>query len=392
MPSAARHRERGYAVVAGNATWADGLLGPATSSFTVSETCDDTHGFRDQVNYFLLRRSTTKFWTLNGVSHPDGWTYHNYVMYGNPAAHQSPSTYEPTLNELVTRGIHLTSPNKSHVDLPVFIAELRDIPKTYKFLSEMAAELHGRKTVGRILQNAGNAHLTHQFGLEPFVRDMWRIMTFVNVTEARFRDIKAIQSSPRGKGRMRVVWRDKRSMGTFTQYASPLYSENNILEVSWFTSREKRFACRWTASPETFSWSDDELRFRANRIVFGFDTSMSNLWQAMPWTWLADWFGNTGDYLTKNRNTFPCQPDRMCAMQRMVTGIDSTRVISGSGLHTLKAKPNQELRVELLRIPISEPPPPESHFGASFLSPRQLSILGALTVSRRKPALSSFTL
>jgi hypothetical protein len=65
-------------------------------------------------------------------------------------------------------------------------------------------------------------------------------------------------------------------------------------------------------------------------------------------------------------------------MGSTITGIESAVKVSGPG--SLHLKPNREIRIEKLRIPQILPPLPE--FALPFLDGFQLSILGALAVSR----------
>ncbi|DAD50157.1 maturation protein [ssRNA phage Gephyllon.1_20] len=373
-----RHRERHFSIAAGFATWHDDGLSPAGSSFSIDQYCDDVVGNFKHANYFKSTSKSTKFWTLNGLGDPNGWSYSGFVQYGTPAAPFAPSGPEPDLDALVARGLALCNPNRPNLDLPVFIKELADFPKMIKTLAKLGSKKFGRRPIRDIAEQ----HLNNEFGVKLFLADLRRMLNFVDLTEKKFQQLKTMRDNGSyGTTRHHSVWGDKSDGGDFTAYASSLYGEGNQLLVKYSCRRHKWLSTRWVPTGDFTSLTDEQLRNRANRIVYGTDISFATIWEGMPWSWLIDWFSNTGDLVQQWRNTVPLFPVDTCAMQTMSVGIDSCNVFSGPGKDTLVATGNPDLWVEKLRIPINAGAI-GLDAGVPLLGGRQLSILAAVVVTR----------
>lgn len=374
-----RIRSRSYSVPTGSAKWYNNTLGDAPSYFSVSEVCSDVVGNWNGVNPFSLTRTSTLLWTLQGKARADGlsWTYNGYCRAGSPGPHTAALTQEPTDNQALSEALARTNPNRSVIDLPIFLFELREIPQLLRHFSELGF----KKFKDRPLREIGSNYLTWEYGIKPFTADLVRMMDFTNHTEKRLRELRNLQSGKGGLGRKWTVWRDKAPFAPWTTFASALYSEGNMVSAIWHTEREKWVSTRWVPTTDLSTMTDDELRARANRIVFGLDLSFATLWEAMPWSWLIDWFSNVGDIMSQTRNTIPVKHDGSCVMRRTRTRLTSVTPVSGPGLGHFRANAGPySVRTELLRTPMFFGPMPE--FNLPFLNGRQLSILSAIVVTR----------
>jgi len=104
----------------------------------------------------------------------------------------------------------------------------------------------------------------------------------------------------------------------------------------------------------------------------------SELWQLMPWSWLIDWFSNTGEFLDAHRNSVPAEPSLVNVMTtirsvdklvRIPGPLDNPLISGGNATYTTTTKARgQSGAVLTADIP--------------HLSGRQLSILGALGLQR----------
>lgn len=375
----ARLRTNNYAVAAGTATWHDGTLTPKPSGYSVDEWCSDIVGNYGGDNPFHLTRTCNLAWSMFGRSKPSGgWNYNGYCRTSPAGAHLPPSSSEPSDNEALSYALARTNPNRPEIDLPVFLFELADIPKTLRFLTELGFKKFRRQPVKTVAEG----YLNYEFGVAPFLRDIFSMMDFTNSVEKRLRELRNLQSNKKGLGRGKTAWETDEVFAPWTTVATPLYQENNVLSAVWHTRYRKWCTTRWVPTTDITTLSDEDLRARANRIVFGTDFSFATLWEAMPWSWLIDWFTNVGDIVANSRNTIPVTHERSCIMKSIITRLESVKIVSGSGLSTATVKASKiPTRVDLNRTPWSGSLTPE--FTLPFLNGKQLAILGAIGVTRR---------
>jgi hypothetical protein len=134
---------------------------------------------------------------------------------------------------------------------------------------------------------------------------------------------------------------------------------------------------KWIPTAVPKDLSDAKLRELARDAVFGLGgVHISDVWELLPWSWMADWCSNIGDWLQSKRNKIPVVPRNICIMQMRETKGSWTRadneswLSGGGGTTTLLTK---ERFMGSGSLSASIP----------FLNGGQLSILGALLATRR---------
>lgn len=262
--------------------------------------CRDNPGFgRDQG--FLVEKLTCEGGYISGDLHGNGF---------NIAEGECPTQRWPYVNaESIVAGIPSepnpvmaakvlasSNPSKPHVNMPVSIVELRELPLLVKTFGD----------------NFFGTYLGYQFGVKPVVSDAINLFTFPVAVSRRMRELKRLQT----KGfTCKKVQLDNQSY------------QNPPVFVGIDNKGENRFSCY---GYETTSWTqktwgyanwyldehdspvgDDVLMQRALSSLRGTDNilSLSNLWELLPWTWALDYFGNVGDILSANNNTVGASND-----------------------------------------------------------------------------------
>jgi hypothetical protein len=127
--------------------------------------------------------------------------------------------------------------------------------------------------------------------------------------------------------------------------------------------------------------TDDEKLKLARKIVWGFNTiDAASLWNAMPWSWLFDWFGSVGDFLDAHRNGVPCEATEVCVMTNVEIRGNNIEYLSNPW--GAKVVPYwKPIHVRKNRDVASGLTAPSFHL--PFLSGKQLSILSALAITRK---------
>lgn len=208
---------------------------------------------------------------------------------------------------------------KADFDLPLQIAELKDLPGTIKSLFRgalsrarslgvSAAPLaHAARTVAK---HPTDVYLTQQFGINPIVGAVG--------------DLLGIQESiARRMAQHEKKFRTKRSGGSLSSSAvfnwpGVAYTggksfpfigtvltdiEHNPTHKAWFTAR---------LSP-TIPLSDILHKVADNPLGIG-EPTMETLWNVIPWSFLVDYFADVSDFLALQGNIMPYKVDSVCLM------------------------------------------------------------------------------
>lgn len=331
-------------------------------------------------------------YSLMGYSRPDSvgnfrWKYNGYSSLGQQS-HLSPNTGEPSDNTSLSTMLARTNPNKPVTDLPLFLFELKDIPHLLRSWSDdiKSARSFLRKPavdVRNIPRRLGEKNLEWQFGVAPFIGDLVKIIKFQQSVEQKLNQLRNLQDGGSLGGKA-VVWTDVATsayIGPF--YCTGLYQEINTIRFKLETTREKWGTCVWIPTVQLPPKTDQENMLLATRLAYGLDISFNTLWNAMPWSWLVDWFSNMGDIFSLYRNTVPVRHDGSCIMLQTVTRAIAWEQVSGDGPIGLVGNSNPRATNKTRIVAGSATPLPE--FNLPFLNGKQLSILASLAVTRRVP-------
>jgi len=254
------------------------------------------------------------------------------------------------------------NPNAGQIGIPENIKDFKDLPKLIQL---------GGNT---ILKKGAGAYLNYQFGWKPLISDIKKLMNFTGRVNKKINELHALYENG-GLHRRRTL--DNDSVSAQSSYTATGVSVTTInLKLSTVTRRQRWATTRFV--PTTLPPKDEsDYRRRAVQIVLGMDLSPSTAWQLMPWSWLIDWFSNVGDYLVQFNNTCPVRATPPCLMTYTQTIETHTRndlqvqMIGGGSVKQLETK------LRSIAVPTLSASIP-------FLTDRQLSILGALAITRQR--------
>lgn len=263
---------------------------------------------------------------------------------------------------------------------------LRDIGKLKFLLSDL--KKLGQDFRPRNAREFANHQLAVQMGWQPLISDIRKMMDFHSKVDKR---ILALDALLNNGGLHRTVGKGRPASKTrkaITPMWSDVVTTQNTLTIESglglliqvradkITRTEKWGSVRWIpTNPPSTRYSNQDLTRLARSLVFGLNLNTKAIWDAIPWTWLIDWFTNAGDYLDATNNQVPCVPSLPCVMTHTEhteswTRIDGNKTIDGgSGTRRYEQK-HRSINAASLSASIP------------FLSGRQLSILGALAIQR----------
>lgn len=228
------------------------------------------------------------------------------------------------INAYALKLLAKTSPANSEVNLPQFLAELKDLPGMIKnwgslFQKENRSSAFALAKKGRQSgsETIANAVLTYRWGLAPLISDFRKLLVFQKAVEQRFKELDNLR---KGRTLKRRISLDSGAVKTesgrfvvqswqilFDGYWIDNYTHNVWGSVQWYTPS-------WSGLAKA---TDPELMRRAWQIASGMNTRSATmaLWELVPWSWLADWFSNVGDILAACGNSTDMDFRGLCIMQ-----------------------------------------------------------------------------
>jgi len=186
------------------------------------------------------------------------------------------------------------NPNRAVVDLPVAIAELREIPELIRDTGRVL-------TKHRKAPSAGKAHLMAQFGWVPLISDLAALLNFTKKVAEREKYLRRLNS-----GFVRIKRKIGEEAGSFTENTTPW--PGTVEPTPAFNTANTVFKWKrihWASARLQLSvaLSERDLRLAAFDAVLGLGGGISKqAWELLPWSWLIDWFTNTGDILGAYRS------------------------------------------------------------------------------------------
>lgn len=222
--------------------------------------------------------------SLYGPERYTGYRFHPF------SANVSLYAFQPfNSDRYKTLALAHASPYRAHVNVPLFLFELRELPS---MLRQLGRVLLQRQTA----QDVAGGYLAYSFGWAPLVSDILKFFDFSKKLEDRkayFRRLEGGTHVSRSLGTTRV--RDEQVMdttlGTMVNSKTVMQLVGTLSETQkvWFTLNAKL--------KEPGRMSPSELHNLSARVLHGWSINPANLWDAIPWSWLIDYFVNVGDWL-----------------------------------------------------------------------------------------------
>lgn len=322
---------------------------------------------------------------FQGLLVVDEWIADQFRMSGassNIPIFESYTSQMPTLSELAMKAAGSSSPAKPHVALPVSLLELRELPRSLFFMLERMEPEFAlvRKRGGHRIKRppklrprrdvSNNQTVGYDFGLMPVVRDIVNLFSLPKFVDDRIDRIRANAG----------VLREHRNVHSHSiktvQEGIPFNTAHGISVQSRKSitySESARGTVVWTPKKSVYTTSDQEMRDKAMALALGLSPTqlVYNMWELLPWSWLMDWFGNTGDALAANAASFDYNCDITISTVRQIQVVyDHTSVSSwGSATKAVDTRRRWERTPHVFPLwaPFKSTP--------AILSPKQLLTL-----------------
>ncbi len=291
-----------------------GTVIPSTIS-TGFATCSDISGNFQSANPLFIEKWIRKPGTITSDRSLPGWVFwsEGAVMVAQPnfSGHLA-LTPPPDETAAITNAAARKNPSGPSVDVPVFLSELRDLP-------HMAKEAFASRSKKKPPTQGHNSVLEWNFGWEQLYRDIVELFNFTKHVDSKVATFKQLASKGWCSSGPVNIWSDSaEATGSLVTFHS---TEGTVQGYYHTRTIGRRWgSARWIVQdPNTFPRTAKDQAALAGQIVHGWRLSPATVWQALPWSWLVDYFVNIGDYLEATRNTIGAELDGGCCMTHFET-------------------------------------------------------------------------
>nr|UJQ85453.1 MAG: putative maturation protein [Leviviridae sp.] len=252
-----------------------------------------------------------------------GYVWNNYPVT-NLGANVSPFgdslTPEPSDVYSATKVAADTNPGRPNVSVPLLLFEtISSIPET---IFQTGLRLSQGKRPG-----GGNSIAASNFGWEQLYRDVAGLFDFTEHVKDRSEELRRLHQKG-GLKRKRRVWTDQQVIHS----SATLQSQGVVVSAAVVRHkfREKWVSVRWKPTQHVPLGPTDQVQM-ARTLVHGWHIAPADVWNALPWSWLADYFGNIGQYLGATRNSNLFTLDSCCVCQRSILKVSYGKVTHSWG-------------------------------------------------------------
>lgn len=285
-----------------------------------------------------------------------------------------PDDYDATM-DLGAEAWNRFRPKLSKVQLGQTIAEITDVPKLFQ-------------SGLRNFKDLGSRYLQYQFGWKPFIKDLTDSLKLYRKMDDHLAKMQKHNNKWLKRGgvlyQTENFAHDQHVIVTPMNYLTVTNQRRTTrtYEKAWFEGAFRYYIPGLTNG----NWG----KLRLARKLFGVELTPSLVYELVPWSWLADWFGNFGDVVS---NYTSITTENMVAkyayvMRHKHTTVTCSASITGRFTEWLKPPTyttqyvQSEVSTETKTRAVANPFGFDAHL-ADFTS-YQLSILGALGLSRQR--------
>lgn len=325
----ARSRSRNRAAISAGrlATYVNGVFSgstPGATGVTDRESCSDSTQpwpFTAEQNLSLTRNFARPL-IITGSGNTGANT--EVVAENYNPTNKSLYSFCPAVSagestaSLTTRALANLNPSNPRVDIPLFLFELKDLPRMIRQLGDV---LKGKYKPSDV----PGGHLAYVFGWAPLFSDLAKFIGLSKMLDDHFRHLKKMEAGEKFKrslGELNIS--NSKTSDYAITYVLPkplVVGENWVKEdhKAWFSAKAQLNA--------TLPGGFEEQRWLAARAALGLNVSAATIWNAIPWSWLIDYFVNIGTFLDAHRGYIPWTVKSLCLM-RTKTAVSQVKNLS----------------------------------------------------------------
>lgn len=302
------------------------------TQFSYYARCEDIVGRRWATNPLIIEKYSRAINPLSGSDNPESSSafrqFQNWIppLYLSNINHLATSG-DPSEADSLNTALARTNPGRATVSIPVFVGELRDLPKMLRQAGSILGDIHRPNSPFSRPppqgEDPGGWYLGYQFGWAPLIRDLRRMLQFERLVKQKLDELERLYSGNGLKRRINLSSRTETSQGDFTveSLVATVRAHRTIK-----TTKRRWATVRWKPVSVPSFKTDEGMRRLAQRLAFGMNgANAADIWDLVPWTWLIDWFSGFGDYISSNSGSLHIRPEGQCVMTHYSTTISYSR-------------------------------------------------------------------
>lgn len=284
--------------------------------------CDDFEGNRSNANDFSLLEVFTFYPTVTATA-PGGQEWIECPVGFRPGGWDPRNVGYPALTGLDRSNwawqiLGKTNPSQPHVSVPTFVGELKDLPGLVKGFGNS------------LLKKVANGYLSWRFAVKPMIGDLRKLFNFVKAVDDRTLMLMKLRAGETIRKRVKLGEGSGDIHGPQNYTVVSMYGGGIDMDLKATHAYTAWGTCSWKLLPDSVlpTLGYGELRNFAKRLTFGITSheALATAWELCPWSWLADWFANTGDIIAATNNSVGCTWKDICYMRTSSTDVATTAI------------------------------------------------------------------
>lgn len=344
-------------------------------NFAYSETCGDSLGPKTDHDFYLVRTTHDGgdiHWGSKPATLLDGRAGCSLM------AHEWYWEAQAFADQFTAKRIAIsTAPLRPAVYSLTNLLEFRDIPRMLKHAGDVFHHLRKDPLKLASGKQIANATLAYQFGWAPLFQDLMKVMDFGKYVDKRHKLLTALANGETVRRR-----------ANFGSISASSKGDNAYP----FSGYGYLISCKWSSVMRTEAWGTTRWKLADKNMIGKRPTWLQaanslygitpgeipvQIWKALPWTWMIDWFADISNSLELSKNLLQYDLQSVCLMWK-TTVTDSFPIVRGSGRNVWG--PMNARYTRLNRKVLSPSSASMIHITVPHLDPYKLSVLGSLGI------------
>jgi hypothetical protein len=334
-------------------------------------------------NSWLSRENMPAYVRYTGRDSTNANMYENWFIPVTPES--GVTTTQVGAQVGVNQALAKINPNTPVVSLPNFLFELKEFPSMLRGLGTVLRDGRRRDDArpeleGYQASDIPGAYLAWQFGWAPLLSDVNKL---INLAEHISNDAKRFERIAQTRSTGGVL----QNVTSHTTLTPTVVVAGLQIQGLRTTKTKVWFSAHWSLT-STVPQFDADGAFSQYKRALGFNQPATAIWNAIPWSFLVDYFADVGSFLEASEGMMGYSPTTMCIMmhtESSTTDIHASRMPAGGQLSEVSQLKGYEKRREKFLSPTAK-----LTLNSHPLTSR-LGVLGALATAGALKTLSPTT-